>query len=206
MKKSIKIIFIVLSFIVAFILVDTIQAITLKNSPLISWKESLGEKNYIKKGLLVNVYYCNDDDTTTTSTHFKTEKFTCPLSIENVPNALSEEIDFYIEKSNENKNTLKLYAEYDNRNIYMTKEIKELYIITANIEVTLKEFLSKDTSLDNAIKKLTDNLELYSILKDGGSTIYKSKDKDLSIVVCNTIDGNHNINIGNYEFDNYECV
>ena len=87
----------------------------------------------------------------------------------------------------------------------MTKKIKELYIITANNKVTLKEFLSSDT-LDNVIKKLTDNLELYSILKDGGSAIYKSKDKDLSIVVCNTIDGNHNINIGNYEFDNYECV
>ena len=204
MKKSIKIILIILSLIVFFILIDTIQAIVLKNSPLISLKENLGEKNYIKKGLLVDVYYCNEDDTITTSTHFKTEKFTCPLSTDDVSND-TEKIDFYIEKSNENRNTLKLYAVYDNRNIYMTKKIKELYIITANNKVTLKEFLSSDT-LDNVIKKLTDNLELYSILKDGGSTIYKSKDKDLSIVVCNTIDGNHNINIGNYEFDNYECV
>ncbi len=204
MKKSIKIILIILSLIVFFIFIDTIQAIVLKNSPLISLKENLGEKNYIKKGLLVNVYYCNENDTITTSTHFKTEKFTCPLSTDDVSND-TEKIDFYIEKSNEYRNTLKLYAVYDNRNIYMTKKIKELYIITANNKVTLKEFLSSD-SLDNAIKKLTDNLELYSILKDGGSTIYKSKDKDLSIVVCNTIDGNHNINIGNYEFDNYECV
>ena len=204
MKKSIKIILIILSLIVFFILIDTIQAIVLKNSPLISLKENLGEKNYIKKGLLVDVYYCNEDDTITTSTHFKTEKFTCPLSTDDVSND-TEKIDFYIEKSNENRNTLKLYAVYDNRNIYMTKKIKELYIITANNKVTLKEFLPSDT-LDNVIKKLTDNLELYSILKDGGSTIYKSKDKDLSIVVCNTIDGNHNINIGNYEFDNYECV
>ena len=204
MKKSIKIILIILSLIVFFIFIDTIQAIVLKNSPLISLKENLGEKNYIKKGLLVDVYYCNEDDTITTSTHFKTEKFTCPLSTDDVSND-TEKIDFYIEKSNENRNTLKLYAVYDNRNIYMTKKIKELYIITANNKVTLKEFLSSDT-LDNVIKKLTDNLELYSILKDGGSAIYKSKDKDLSIVVCNTIDGNHNINIGNYEFDNYECV
>ena len=104
------------------------------------------------------------------------------------------------------KNTLKLYAEYDNRNIYMTDKITELYIITADNEVTLKEFLSKDNSLDNSIKKLTDNLELYSALKDGGTKIYKSKDKDLSIVVCNTMDGNRNINIGNYEFDNFKCV
>lgn len=204
MKKSIKIILIILPLIVFFIFIDTIQAIVLKNSPLISLKENLGEKNYIKKGLLVNVYYCNEDDTITTSTHFKTEKFTCPLSTDDVSND-TEKVDFYIEKSNENRNTLKLYAEYDNRNIYMTKKIKELYIITANNKVTLKEFLPSDT-LDNVIKKLTDNLELYSILKDGGSAIYKSKDKDLSIVVCNTIDGNHNINIGNYEFDNYECV
>ena len=113
MKKSIKIILIILSLIVFFILIDTIQAIVLKNSPLISLKENLGEKNYIKKGLLVNVYYCNEDDTITTSTHFKTEKFTCPLSTDDVSND-TEKIDFYIEKSNENRNTLKLYAVYDN--------------------------------------------------------------------------------------------
>ena len=49
-------------------------------------------------------------------------------------------------------------------------------------------------------------MELVDTLKDGETTIYKSKDYDITMINCNTLSGNNDIFIGDYnlEFDNNE--
>lgn len=86
MKKSIKIIFIIIAFLIGFILVDTMQAIIFKNSPFISWQENLADNDsWVDKGILIDTYYCTKEkDIITVSWKLKTTKITCPIDNENV--------------------------------------------------------------------------------------------------------------------------
>lgn len=78
-KQHFKIIFIILSIPILLILIDTLQIIIFKNSPLISFRKHLEGKSYVDKGILLNTFYCVQEDTTTISWHFKTSKYTCPI-------------------------------------------------------------------------------------------------------------------------------
>ena len=77
MKKGLKIFLIFVAVLVAFIVVDTLQAKIFNNSPLLKIREYYngGETSYIDKGLLVNHYYCNNKEE---KTLFKNSKYTCP--------------------------------------------------------------------------------------------------------------------------------
>ena len=81
MKKIIKIFIITIITIISIILLDTIQARILKNSPFISWKENLADNDsWVDKGILIDTYYCTKEkDIITISWHFKNDKFTCPI-------------------------------------------------------------------------------------------------------------------------------
>ena len=76
MKKAIKIVVIVIIMIIVFLVVDTIQAKVLNNSPIIKIIQNDNGKTLIKlnKGILVNTYFCLDG---TKKTTFKWEKYTC---------------------------------------------------------------------------------------------------------------------------------
>lgn len=79
MKKTLKIILLIISILISIIILDTIQAVILKNSPIISWKSSLND-SWIDRGILIDTYYCvKETDIVTVSHHFKTSKFTCPI-------------------------------------------------------------------------------------------------------------------------------
>ncbi len=79
MKKLKKISLIVVSVLVSLILLDTLQARLLKQSPFISWQEKINEDSYVDKGIILNTYYCvKDTDIVTVSWHFSNTKFTCP--------------------------------------------------------------------------------------------------------------------------------
>lgn len=81
MKKILKTILITIIIILTVILLDTIQARIFKHSPIISYRQSLEDKDsYVDRGILIDTYYCTKEkDIVTVSWKFKTSKFTCPI-------------------------------------------------------------------------------------------------------------------------------
>lgn len=86
MNNPIKTILIFIIYIIVIILIDTIQARLFKNSPIISWKDTLSNKDsWVDKGIIMDTYYCTKErDIITVSWHFKTSKFTCPIDDDNI--------------------------------------------------------------------------------------------------------------------------
>ena len=80
-KKTIKRIFIIIiPLIILIILIDTLQARILKNSPFFSIKKELKDNSYVNKGLLMDTYYCEmNKDTISVDWQFKFNKFDCPI-------------------------------------------------------------------------------------------------------------------------------
>lgn len=107
----------------------------------------------------------------------------------------------------ENYNSVKFnkYLEKENKTIYLAGNIEEVYYTNDNTKVLLKDYIMKTyQTMDDVIKKITNELKLVSILKDGGTKIYKLKEYDITVIKCNTIEGNNDIFIGDYlmKFDN----
>jgi len=97
------------------------------------------------------------------------------------------------------------YLERDTRTIYLTGNVEEVYYTDSETRMSLKDYISKSyQTIDDSIKHLTDIMDYVDILKDGGTTIYKSNAYDVTIIKCNTIAGNKDIFIGDYSmsFDN----
>ncbi|MBO5121242.1 MAG: hypothetical protein J6C28_06135 [Bacilli bacterium] len=113
-------------------------------------------------------------------------------------------MDFYISKP-ETHDDIKFndYYKISDRTIYLAGNIEEFYVMPEDdTKVTLKHYMSNICeTFDESIKSITDNLDKKDILKDGGTTIYKSKDKDITMIVCKTIDGNKDIFIGDYSMN-----
>ncbi len=111
--------------------------------------------------------------------------------------------DFYISKY-DSYNDIKFndYLTFSDRKYYLAGNIKEFYVIDGE-SMILKSYITNfNHTLDNpSIDKITDKLTKKESLDDGGTTIYKSKDKDITIVICNTIDGNDDIFIGDYSIN-----
>ena len=111
--------------------------------------------------------------------------------------------DFYISKPQAH-NDIRFNDYYiaDNRTIYLAGNIEEFYVKEEDKDITLKTYLSTTfQTLDDGIKHITDKLELKDTLNDGGTKIYKSKDKDITMIVCNTIKNDRNILIGDYSME-----
>ena len=92
------------------------------------------------------------------------------------------------------------YYKYDDRKVYTTC-LDEIYLQRENSDaiITLKYHLENvNQTFDRSISQLVSDMKVVSMLKDGGTTIYK-KD-NYTIIVCNTIDGNKDIYIGNENF------
>lgn len=120
---------------------------------------------------------------------------------------ISSNFDFYITKP-EQHNDIRFNEYYTtkdngiNRTIYLAGNIEEFYIKDQDNDITLKTYLSTAfQTLDDGIKRITDELELKETLKDGGTKIYKSKDKDITMVVCNTTKNDKNVLIGDYSME-----
>ena len=196
MKKGLKITLIILGALVGVILLDTLQAKIFDNSPLLKIRDNLdgGTIDYIDKGIFVNHYHCNNNEKVTT---WKGTKFACSMKENN-----TKEFDFYLTKP-EIHNDIRFndYFTFDDRKIYLAGNINQFYVVDGSTMI-LKEFISNyNGTLDDSIKKITDELDKIDMLKDGGTTIYKSKDKDMTIITCNTIEGNKNIYIGDYSLE-----
>ena len=112
----------------------------------------------------------------------------------------NKEIDFYLIKSNNNLNSenFKIYYTFDNINIYFTSNLEEMYIVkdkTSSLEYYIK---NNNLSLENVITQITNKLNMNDALYDGGIEIYKSEDKDITLIKCNKEKDNQNIFIGDY--------
>ncbi len=93
-----KIIIIIISLI-SLVILDTISALVFKKSPVIKVREKIGS-SYVDKGILLNTYYCVNEDVVTVSNHFKTTKFTC--NEDNIINYIEKELDKYISSDRTN--------------------------------------------------------------------------------------------------------
>ena len=196
MKKGLKITLIVLGILIGIVVLDTLQAKVFGNSPLLKIRDNFdgGTLDYIDKGIFVNHYHCNNNEDVTT---WKGTKFACSVKESN-----TEEFDFYLTKP-EIHNDIRFndYFTFENRKIYLAGNINQFYVIDEST-MTLKEFISNyNRSLDDSIKMITDKLEQTGALFDGGTTIYKSEDKDITLITCNKLSGNKNIYIGDYSLE-----
>lgn len=95
------------------------------------------------------------------------------------------------------------YLEIDNRTIYLAGNLEEVFYSTdSNTKITLKDHITKVyQTIDDSIKDLTDSMTLTDTLKDGATTIHKSEKYDITIIKCNTLDGNKDIFIGDYSMN-----
>ena len=100
----------------------------------------------------------------------------------------------------ENEISFNKYLTKENRTIYLENNIKELYIFDHQSRWTFKYYVTNaNQSLERSLKSVTDLLEKEANLKDGGTAIYKDKDKNMTIIACNTLNGNKDVYIGDYQ-------
>ena len=106
--------------------------------------------------------------------------------------------------SEDNNETIKFkeYLKLDNRTIYLAENVSELFIVENKNQTSLRKYIINSTeSVDKSIENITNLLNKQSILKDGGTIIFKNKDKNITLIKCNTIDNNKDIYIGDYNLN-----
>lgn len=77
-KKTLKIFLTFILVTILLIVLDSLQVIIFKNSPIIHFKENLSDKSYVDRGIILDTYHCVDGETINVGWKFKTTKFTCP--------------------------------------------------------------------------------------------------------------------------------
>lgn len=115
---------------------------------------------------------------------------------ETTNNELVDEFTISIQETTDCTNTLTKYYEEENRRIYLSC-LDEIYLKTKyNKDITLKYYLQNiNKPYNDSINSLVDNIENINYFSDGGTKLYKT-DK-YAILLCNTLDGNKDIYIGN---------
>lgn len=118
-------------------------------------------------------------------------------------NTNSLDIDLKVSSENNDKNIkFKEYLKFDNRTIYLAENVNELFIVENKNQISLRKYINNSTQLvDKLIENITNLLNKQSILKDGGTVIFKNKDKNITLIKCNTIDNNKDIYIGDYNLN-----
>ncbi len=122
------------------------------------------------------------------------------------PNRLFDaEISILDSKKNDTISFTKYFTKND-RNVYLENNIAELYIFDHQYRMSFKDYaVNTNQSLENSIKSVTDLLDKWDSLKDGGTTIYKGKDKNMTVIVCNTLEGNKDVYIGDYNLSHNDA-
>ena len=118
-------------------------------------------------------------------------------------NTNSLDIDLKVSSEDNDKNIkFKEYLKLDNRTIYLAENVSELFIVEKKNQTSLKKYIINSTEVvDKLVENITNLLNKQSILKDGGTIIFKNKDKNITLIKCNTIDGNKDIYIGDYNLN-----
>ena len=118
-------------------------------------------------------------------------------------NTNSLDIVLKVSSENNDKNiNFKEYLKFDNRTIYLAENVSELFIAEKKNQTSLRKYIINSTeSKDKSIENITNLLNKQSILKDGGTIIFKNKDKNITLIKCNTIDNNKDIYIGDFNLN-----
>lgn len=102
----------------------------------------------------------------------------------------------------QNTNKFNEYLKKDGITIYFASNILEVYYNDVKKDMTLKYFIENvNQTTDNSIKQIARYLEKKEIYKDGGSTVYRSKEYDITLVKCNNMSGNKDVYIGDYNMN-----
>ena len=104
-----------------------------------------------------------------------------------------------VDSYNVNNNVFE-YSLLDASHIYLYN-LDGLKIKDNKEYVDFRTYLDKYNNVDELFNDLESSLEVKNTLKDGGTIIYKTKDKDLfkedlTIIKCHTLDGNEDIYFG----------
>ncbi len=183
MKKCLKIPLIVISILLTFIGLDTIQALIFNNSPILKLREFIngGNTYYIDKGLFVNHYSCANKEE---HTLFKNNKYYCSkLVITEDIETIDNFYDTYLTKDNDIRKIEKNYNIDD--------AIKDNIFIVANdiiynsnlYDEFMNNYLDKnDTYLRIARTTIEGDLIIYDLL-------YLENNDKLYLIIDNTRDG-----------------
>lgn len=186
MKKWLKVILCCLGIIVLCFLVDVICIFTI-NRPLFAVRQDNGDSiNIIYKGLLYDTYNCHDY--TTTQIVFKGTKFSCA---ENIKINEFVNYDFEVVVTTPSEYQKIFTFRHNGIDYYYGNTNFRLYLYENNYRYDL------ETSLLNNLISFEDILskaKSTELIKDGGSKIYNYN--LFNILVCNTIDGNNDVIIG----------
>ncbi len=119
--------------------------------------------------------------------------------------------DFDIELSiNEDKKeesiSFNKYLTKENRTVYLENNVNELYVFDNQNRMTFNYYATNtNQSLERSLTFVTDLLDKWDSLKDGGTTVYKDKDKNMTVIVCNTLEGNKDVYIGDYNLSHNDA-
>ena len=107
-----------------------------------------------------------------------------------------------LDKNNNSSNNLfNKYIDTEEITIFINNNINEIYFNFDNKKRTLKEYYQEENNIDITIKTLIDLLNYKETVKDGGTTIYNSSVFDITVIKCNTIEGNKDVYIGDNNLD-----
>lgn len=115
-----------------------------------------------------------------------------------------ENVDFeFIRSSTHDDIKFNEYYYNEIQKIYVSSNITEIYLIDSNkTKYSLKWYtLNVNQFLNQTIESITNSMEKKESLFDGETMIYKSELKDATIIICNTLEGNKDIYIGNYQMN-----
>lgn len=88
----------------------------------------------------------------------------------------------------------KLYYSLDEQDFY-TYCLNDVYVRKNGYRKRLVDYLKANGNIDDLISSF--NIE--SQYWDGGSVLYKNKDMNMAILMCNTVDKNRDVYIGPYD-------
>lgn len=125
------------------------------------------------------------------------KKILCLFGILVILTGCSKEVnnDAILSVSKDNKievQEFNKYSEFDVRVVYLETKLKDVYYNKDDKKYSLKEYIK---TIDD-VKEITSLLEDYRSYDDGGSQLFSSKEYDLSILICNNINGTSDIYIG----------
>ena len=106
-----------------------------------------------------------------------------------------------------NNYQVKEYYSEDDQKIYLVC-LSDIMLNDKNNSISLKKYLDQgNTTISKVVEEFTSKTNYETGLFDGGTLIYKSSadsqyvDGDLTLIKCNTLDGNNDIYIGPKNID-----
>lgn len=192
MNKFVKIILLIITFLLGIIILDTLQARIFKRSPIISWQEDLSWDSWVDRGLLMDTYYCSESyDLMLVNWKIKGSKYTCPINESKL-----YKYDFSVTVNSKTKYEKTFAFEHNGTNYYYGNTDFTLYLkrVNSNDKYNISTAIINELVDFNDILSQSKTSEIY---RDGGSKLYQYN--QFNIIVCNTIEGNNDVIIGDTE-------